>query len=71
MLARIAFDVAQALDTVTLHQPHGAGIEIGPYRFGAELLLGLQQALGDLVKRVVPRQWAERLAAAPLLAGPA
>ncbi len=65
MLARIAQRVAQALDPVALHQPHGAGIEERPHGFGAEFLRGAGERLGDLVERVVPRDRLE----APLALG--
>ena len=51
---RVFLDVGQALDAVALHQPHRAGIEIGPHRLGTVALLDPQQILGDLVQRIVP-----------------
>ena len=55
MLARIAHRVAQTLDPVALHEPHGAGIEERPHRLGAEARCGAGESFGHFVERVVPR----------------
>ena len=52
--ARIFLHMRKAVDAVAHHQPHGAGIVIGPDRFGAELALGGVEAIGDFVERLVP-----------------
>ncbi len=52
--AGIFLGVAQPLDAVALHQPHRAGIEIGPDRLAAEALLGLEEFFGDEVERRFP-----------------
>ena len=52
--AGIFLGVAQPLDAVALHQPHRAGVEIGPDRLAAVLLLGLDELLGDEVERGLP-----------------
>ncbi len=54
VLARIALHVTQPFDAVALHEPHGAGVEVGPYGLTAVALLRLQEFLGHLVERVVP-----------------
>lgn len=46
--------MGQAVDAVTHHQPHGAGVIIRPDRLGAEFALGLIEPRGDLVQRLVP-----------------
>ena len=46
--------MAQPVDAVALHQPHRAGIEIGPDRLGTVPLRGARERLGDLVERLVP-----------------
>ena len=52
--ARVALDVGEALDPVAHHQPHRAGVEVRPDAFGAEAALGVEEALGDAVERLVP-----------------
>ena len=52
--AGIALGVGEAVDAVAHHQAHGARIEIGPHRLGAELALGPEQALRDAIQRLVP-----------------
>src|SRR5277367_6027940 len=47
--------LTQPVDAVALHEPHGAGVVIGPHRFGAVFLFGAQELLGDQVECVVPR----------------
>src|SRR5580704_1734081 len=47
--------LTQPVDAVALHQAHGAGVIVRPYRFGAVLLFGAQELLGDEIERVVPR----------------
>ena len=42
--------MAQTLDPVTLHQPHGAGVEIGPHGLVAVALCRLGKPLGDLIQ---------------------
>ena len=54
VLARPAHGVAQPVDAVALHQPHGAGVEIGPDRLAAPFLGGRLQPVSDLVERLVP-----------------
>ncbi len=71
ILARIAHRVAQPVDAVALHQPHRAGIVIGPHRLRAVALRGAAQPLGDLVERVVPRNRREGGTADALVADPA
>ena len=61
--ARILFGVAQAVDAVAHQVAHGAGVIIGPHRFGAVRLLGADKLLGDKIERVVPRDWREFAAA--------
>ena len=46
--------MTQTIDAVAHHQPHGAGIEIRPYRFGAMLAFGAQKRCGHLVQSLVP-----------------
>ena len=46
--------MAQAVDAVTHQVAHRAGIIIRPHRFGAVLLLGAEELLGDDVECVVP-----------------
>ena len=53
-LPRIAHGMAQPLDPVALHQPHGAGIEIGPDRLAAMAGRGALEGLGHLVQRRLP-----------------
>ena len=53
-LAGVLLGVAQPMDAVALHQPHGAGVEIRPHRLSAVLRLGLEELLGDDVERLVP-----------------
>ena len=52
--ARIFLHMRQAIDAVAHHEPHGAGVVIGPDRLRAEFALGRIEALGDLVQRLVP-----------------
>ena len=52
--ARIFLHMRETIDAVAHHQPHGAGIVIGPHRLRAELALGRIEAVGDLVQRLVP-----------------
>ena len=51
---RIAHGMAQPLDPVALHQPHGAGIEIGPDRLAAMASRGALEGLGHLVQGRFP-----------------
>ena len=51
---RIAHGMAQPLDPVALHQPHGAGIEIGPDGLAAMAGRGALEGLGHLVQRRLP-----------------
>ncbi|MEY9781796.1 hypothetical protein ABIA23_003198 [Sinorhizobium fredii] len=46
--------MAQPLDGIALHLPHRTGIEIGPDRFRAMLLLGLDKLVGNLVEGGLP-----------------
>ena len=52
--AGIFLHVAQPVNAVAHHQPHRAGIIIGPHRFRAVALLGFQETLGNDIERVVP-----------------
>jgi hypothetical protein len=52
--ARVFFHVREPVDAVAHHEPHGAGIVIGPDRLGAEVALGGVKAPRDLVERVIP-----------------
>ena len=54
MEAGIFLGVAQPVDAVAHHQPHGAGVVIRPDRLRAVTRFGRQQPLGDQVERVVP-----------------
>ena len=60
MLARIAHHMAQAVDAVALHQPHGAGVEIGPHRLGAVPLLGRASTPPPSRRAPAPRRSARR-----------
>ena len=51
---RIFFLGREAIDTVTHHQPHRAGIIIRPHRLRAEVALGSVKTRRDLVQRLVP-----------------
>ena len=62
--------MAQPVDTVALHQPHRAGVEIGQHGLGAVTLRRKGEALGDKVERVVPADRDERVAADALGADP-
>ena len=53
--ARIFLHMRKAVDAVAHHEAHGACVVIRPDRFGAEVALGLIEAIGDLVERFVPR----------------
>ncbi len=53
--AGIFLGVAQPVDAVALHEPHGAGVIIRPHRFGAVLRFGADELLGDQIERVIPR----------------
>ncbi len=70
MLARILHDVAQALDAVALHEPHGSGIEEGPDRLAAVLGGNILEAPCHLIERLVPAHRLEGLDADALLADP-
>ena len=52
--AGIFLHMPQPLDAVALHQPHRAGVEIGPDRLAAMRRFRLEEGFGDLVQRVVP-----------------
>ncbi len=52
--AGIFLHMRKAVDAVAHHQPHGAGVVIGPHRLSPELALGGIEAIGDLVERLVP-----------------
>ncbi len=54
VLAGIAERVAQPVDAVALHQPHGAGIVVRPDGLAAMALHRAGEGLGDLVQRLVP-----------------
>ena len=61
--AGIFHRMAQAVDAVPLHQPHRAGIVIGPDRLAAVLACLGDELLGDDIERVVPRNLGELLGA--------
>ena len=71
IFARIAHRVAQPVDAVALHQPHRAGIVIGPHGLGAIALGRTGQRLGDLVERIVPGDRLEGIEARAFFADPA
>ncbi|MCY1225071.1 hypothetical protein D9M72_372610 [compost metagenome] len=52
--AGVTLGVAQALDGIALHLPHGSGIEVGPDRLRTVFLLGADELVGDLVERRLP-----------------
>ncbi len=54
ILARPPHRMAQPVDAVALHDPHRAGVVIGPHRLRAVAAGGLGQPLGDLVECGVP-----------------
>src|SRR5690606_36122851 len=68
-LSGVAHGMAQAVDRVALHEPHGAGVEIGPDGLAAVALLGPGERLGDHVERIVPADFLPRAGA--LLTPPA
>ena len=55
ILLRIAFDVAQPIDSVALHKAHCTSIIIGPHRFGAMRSFRRQKRFSGHIERVVPR----------------
>ena len=59
VLARITHDVAQTIDTVALHEPHGAGVKERPHRCAPQRLRRARELLGDFVERGLPRQRCE------------
>src|SRR5690606_9722345 len=52
--AGILLGVPQAVDRVALHQPHRAGVVIGPDGLGAVSFLGGDELLGDQVEGCLP-----------------
>ena len=52
--ARIFLHIGETIDAVAHHDAHRAGVVIRPDGFGAEFALGLVEARGDLVQRLVP-----------------
>src|SRR5713101_6286155 len=60
--------VAQAMDAVALHQPHGAGVVMRPHRLRPVAPRGLGEGLGDAVERLVPGDRHERCDPYPLVA---
>src|SRR5262249_876293 len=50
----IFFRVAQAVDAVAHHEPHGARVVVGPDRLAAATSLRFVELLGDEIERVVP-----------------
>ncbi len=54
VLPGVLHGMTQALDIVALHQTHGAGIKIGPYRFSAVSLCGDCQFVRNVVQRLAP-----------------
>ena len=63
--AGIVLGVAQPVDGIALHQPHGAGVVVGPDGFGAVPGLGRDQLFRDQVEGGFPT----RLLPAPLALG--
>ncbi len=61
MLARVFHRVTQTLDTVALHKPHRAGIEVRPYRLGAVARGRVGEPLRHFVQGSVPGQRLKRL----------
>ena len=55
--AGVLLGVAQPVDAVALHQPHRAGIVIGPDRLRAVFLLGRDELFGDEVERRLPARF--------------
>ncbi len=51
---RILLGVPQAIDGISLHEPHRAGVEIGPHRLGPVPFLRRDEFLGDEVERGLP-----------------
>ncbi|MEI9983574.1 MAG: hypothetical protein WDN69_10450 [Aliidongia sp.] len=70
-LARVFHDIAQAVDAITLHMPHRAGVEIRPDRRRAVALCRLDEALGHDVERVVPADRREPVPTGALRPDPA
>ena len=60
---RVFFDVTKAIDAVTHHQSHGAGILVGPDSFTAVALRSLKQLRGDLIQGSLPSERRELAAA--------
>src|SRR5437867_495314 len=50
----ILLHMREAIDAVAHNEPHGAGVVIGPDRLRAEFALGLVEARGDLIERIIP-----------------
>ena len=61
--ARVLHRVAQQVDAVALHQPHGACIVIGPDRLAAVLARLGDELLGHDVERIGPGDFGELLGA--------
>src|SRR5215207_4306217 len=51
---RISLHMRKAIDAVAHHEPHGAGVIIRPYGFGAEFTLRLIETRGDFIERFIP-----------------
>ncbi len=68
-IARILHRVAQPVDAVALHQPHRAGVVVGPHRLAAVLARLGDELLGHDVERVDPGDLGEL--PGPLRADPA
>src|SRR4029450_7027280 len=59
-LARVAHDMAQAMDAVALHEAHGAGVKIRPDGLRAVALRRAGQSLRHRVERILPGDPLER-----------
>ena len=46
--------MAEAVNDIALHQPHGAGEMVWPDRFGAVFLFCLAESFGGDIQRVIP-----------------
>ena len=58
-LAGVAHDIAQAIDSVPLHQPHGSREEEWPNRCGPVFLGHSREAFGHTVQCLIPADAAE------------
>jgi hypothetical protein len=60
--------MAQAMDAIALHPPHGAGVVMRPYRLRAVPLCRLRECFRDAVERLVPADRHESRTADALVA---